>query len=227
MVRRDDRRWMGIGLAFGALACGPPAPVEPEGAPSAALAPAAPPALEAPPSPTAAPGPPTEPAPAAAPPPSDFIVGVLRSADGTPLREGRRGPCAAHDDCAVVSGMCGGLYAVLAEDAADEARRNAEAARSAACARPEPAAAVPRCEAGACVAEPLDHPTWRLGCGDASGCVVVPRGCTGFDAVAPRHARAAERAWREDGCAPRPSPVPAGEAPDTVCSAGACALASE
>ncbi len=215
-------------LALGVLACGPSAP---EGAvpPSAPLPPAPPPpAAEAAPPPAEAPahvGEPAAPAEAAPALPGSGI-GPLVFGGGT-LAEARRGPCAAHADCAVVSGACGGLYAVLAEDAPAERRRTAEFARTASCAGGAPEAAVPRCEAGACVAHPLDHPAWRLGCRDAGGCVVVPRGCTGFDAVTTRHARAAARAWREEGCASRPSPVPGGEAPAHVCESGTCALASE
>jgi hypothetical protein len=230
-TRRSERWWQAAGLALGTLACGAPAAPEgtPAPAPPAASSPP-PPAAEVLPGPAGAPSPldgPGTAAPSAPPsPPAEGSLGLLVDGRDTPIVAARRGPCDAHADCAVLSGACGGVYAVLAEDAADEARRTAEFARSASCEGAAWQAAVPHCEAGACIAHLLDRPEWRS-CRDADGCVVVPRGCTGFDAVARRHARAAERAWREDGCAPRPSPVPDGEAPALVCSAGACALASE
>lgn len=233
---RSERWWQAAGLTLAALGCGAPSPAAPEGAPApvpavpAALPAAPPPAAEVLPGPARAPSSAVGPGTAApGEPPSataEEAIGLLVDGREMPVVAARRGPCDAHADCAVVSGACGGVYAVLAEDAADEARRTAEFARYASCESAAWQAAVPHCEAGACVAHLLDHPEWRR-CRDADECAVVPRGCTGFDAVARRHARAAERAWRQDGCAPRPSPVPEGEAPALVCSAGACALASE
>jgi hypothetical protein len=137
------------------------------------------------------------------------------------LAEARRGgahECASSFDCTLVKDDCGRIHgAPLARPAAPHG--------GGPCARARQARVRPACDAGACVAEPIEDPDWTT-CATTADCTTAPWPCSPPIAIARTHlaeaSAAARRLSTTRACrAPATTPTPRVECLMTACVARA------